>query len=288
MEAIINREVARELVRYQLIRCRELGGKLQKEAAAELGVRQPHYAQFEIGGGPNQRRPDQQQLATLLTFFGMEDRLPILSQVLDIARSGTPGGKYGIGMISDLDLYLGLEHFATSLTVYEPLLIHGLLQTRDYARVLVEHVAATTPELDADTALELRMKRQLQLRRTPTPLQLTAYIEERALSTTIGDPQIMRAQLQHLLDQGRRRNITIRILPETNALRPTGSRPLALLRFTNQWRMVYAETPVSAHYYDAPATIEHCATIMGGLQHLALDAADSRRLIDAAVTQVGA
>lgn len=284
MEAFLSREVARELIRYQLIHCRLLANKSQKEAGAAAGLSQPHYAQFE-SDQRNQRRPDQGKLEQLLRFFDVADRVPILSEVLEIARSSKPGGKHVIGpMISDVPLYFALEHYAASLDAYEPNVINGLLQTPDYARVLVEYAATLTPGLEPDNALSLRMERQdLLLSRRPTPLTLTMYVEEVVLNRRTGGVDVMLGQLRHLLAMERRRNIRIRVVPQSLDLSPTGRRPLSMLRFTDDWRVGYTETPLSAYYYDTPAAIEQCGTIMGHLHHLALGADDSRRLIDAIV-----
>jgi len=286
VEAFLSREVARELVRYQLIRCRELAGKTQKEAATKLGTSQAYYAQFENSQG-NKRRPDQEKLSILLEFFGAPDRIPILSEVLEIARSSMSGGKYSISnLISDIELYLALEHFATSLDVYEPNVVNGLLQTPEYARATVDYAATINPDFDADTALDLRMQRQLLLERKPSPLKLTMYVEEAVFTRPVGGVDVLHGQLLHLLK--RRHNVMIRVIPQATVMRPTGGRPLGLMRFTDQWRVGYAETPISSYYYDAPGTIEQCGTIMGHLHHIALGADESRRLIDRHRQQVGA
>ncbi|MBP2338808.1 transcriptional regulator with XRE-family HTH domain [Saccharothrix coeruleofusca] len=284
MEAFLSREVARELIRYQLIHCRQLANVSQKEAGAAVGLSQPHYAQFE-SDQRNQRRPDQDKLEQLLRFFGVEDRIPILSEVLEIARSSKPGGKHVIGpMISDVPLYFALEHYAASLDAYESNVINGLLQTPEYAQVLIEYAATLTPGLDPRSTLDLRMERQsLLTSRKPTPLALTMYVEEAVLHRRIGGAEVMAAQLRHLLSMERRRNIKIRVVPQSLDLSPTGRRPLSMLRFTDDWRVGYTETPLSAYYYDTPAAIEQCGTIMGHLHHLALDADESRRLIGAIV-----
>ena len=152
--------------------------------------------------------------------------------------------------------------------------------------MLVDHAATVMPGLDADNAFDLRMQRQQLLRRKPSPLKLTVYTEERALTRAVGGVDVLLGQLRQLLDLQRRHNIVIRIVPEATILHPTGGRPLSVLRFTDQWRVGYSETPGAAHYYDAPATIEQCGTIMGQLHHIALDADDSRRLIGATVTRL--
>ena len=86
-----------------------------------------------------------------------------------------------------------------------PLLIPSLLQTADYARELFR--AWQTIE-DADMVelnVSLRMDRQGIFDR-PNPPTLIAVIDETVLWRYIGNPEIMRTQLQYLVDKGERPN----------------------------------------------------------------------------------
>ncbi|GLX02403.1 helix-turn-helix transcriptional regulator [Microtetraspora sp. NBRC 16547] len=83
------------------------------------------------------------------------------------------------------------EQVATTLRTYEPLLIPGLLQTEAYARVVLR---------GDEAAVAARLHRQLILtRKDPPPPILRCMIDEAVLHRPIGDPEVMREQLGHLV-----------------------------------------------------------------------------------------
>jgi hypothetical protein len=69
--------------------------------------------------------------------------------------------------------------------------------------------------------VELRVARQ-QVLSGPKPPRYSAIMEEMALRHQVGARSVMRDQLAHLVEVGRRPNIEIRLLPPT-ASRPDGS-----------------------------------------------------------------
>lgn len=292
MDVRISRETARQIIRYQLIHCRSLAGATQKEAADHLGITQPHYAQFLYQPThKNYQAPKETQLEALLTFFGAADRFPILKQVLEIARTGEPGSIHSVGVISDLDMYLALEFFAESITNYEPMLILTLLQTPQYSRALAEFAKLGNPELDVVAEVNKRSARQLPLARTPMPLRLTAYVEERALNGIVHeDPEIndeiMTGQRQHLLHVVQHMpHVTVRVLRDSFHLRAPGNRQLSLVTFTDQWRLAYSESALSAHYFDADGSINDAETMFTRLDQQALSEEASRHFLETVVAE---
>ncbi|MFI6100796.1 DUF5753 domain-containing protein [Lentzea sp. NPDC051213] len=292
MDVRISRETARQIIRYQLIHCRSLSGATQKEAADHLGITQPHYAQFLYQPThKNYQAPKETQLEALLIFFGVADRFPILKQVLEIARTGAPGSIHSVGVISDLDMYLALEFFAESITNYEPMLILTLLQTPQYSRALAEFAKRGNPELDVVAEVNKRTARQLPLVRTPAPLRLNAYVEERALNGIVHeDPEIndeiMTGQRQHVLHVVQHMpHVTVRVLRDSFHLRAPGNRQLSLVTFTDQWRLAYSESALSAHYFDAAVSITDAETMFTRLDQQALSEEASRQFLETVVAE---
>lgn len=103
------------------------------------------------------------------------------------------------------------EARATSIRVYEALVIPGLLQTPAYARALL--VAGQVVE-DVERALDIRMARQRALTK-PKPVRLWALVKESVLEDPVGDLEIMREQLGHLMEMSRRPNIVVRVVPRS-------------------------------------------------------------------------
>jgi hypothetical protein len=106
--------------------------------------------------------------------------------------------------------YLGLEDGASTLRGFAMQVVPGLLQSRAYARVITAE--ADTPE-DAADLLDIRMRRQRLLVREPDPLQVHYVLDEAVLRRRVGSAEIMRQQLDHLVELAERPNVTLQVLP---------------------------------------------------------------------------
>ena|SRR5437868_3903690 len=107
------------------------------------------------------------------------------------------------------ETYTPLEAAAIRMGYWALSIIPGLLQTEDYARALLEGGQIVE---DVEEAVAARMKRQEILARAK-PLELRVLINEGALDQLVGGPEVMRAQLAHLITLSNRRNIILRIVP---------------------------------------------------------------------------
>ena len=104
------------------------------------------------------------------------------------------------------------EDKADSLRVWSPSIIHGLLQTADYARALI----SVQPHITAETAsarLESRMERQQRMMDRDDPPSAWFIIDELSLYRAVGSAQIMAAQLRRLLEIATMPKVTIQVLP---------------------------------------------------------------------------
>ncbi|MUN42289.1 helix-turn-helix domain-containing protein [Actinomadura litoris] len=91
--------------------------------------------------------------------------------------------------------WLPVEETAAELTCYSLSLVHGLLQTPAYAEVLLYGDKEKTDE---------RMARQgILTRQNPAPPGCTFLIDEGVFLREVGSPEIMREQLQHLVEASR-------------------------------------------------------------------------------------
>jgi hypothetical protein len=140
-------------------------------------------------------------VADLLTLYGVtsEQRR---AEMLQLAQRGsTPGwwAAYSDILPGWFEAYLGLEAAASLIRTFELQFVHGLFQTEDYAQavIILGHQAA--PAWEIDTRVALRMKRQ-DLLTSADPPQVRSVIDETTLRRPVGGPQVMRAQLHHLLE----------------------------------------------------------------------------------------
>jgi len=105
------------------------------------------------------------------------------------------------------------EERSATLRAWTPSIIDGLAQTEDYARAQT----ATETGIDAatkDARVRARMVRQERLLMRDNPPRLTLLVDEAALYRQVGTPEVMAAQLRHLLEMAARPNVTVQVMPE--------------------------------------------------------------------------
>lgn len=113
--------------------------------------------------------------------------------------------------------FLKAQLLSHTIWTWQPLIVPGHLQTPDYARGLVE--VTGTPDGLIDDRVAARMDLQEQtLERHPVPVSLLAVIDESVLHRQVGTPETMHAQLMHLTELGRRRNIGIQVVPASHGI----------------------------------------------------------------------
>jgi hypothetical protein len=92
-------------------------------------------------------------------------------------------------------------------------IVPGYLQTAEYAAEIWRGARRLTRSDSETVAASERQERQELLTRKENPLELHALIDEVALCRMIGGPDVMAAQLDHLLTASGRPNVTIQVLP---------------------------------------------------------------------------
>jgi hypothetical protein len=122
----------------------------------------------------------------------------------------------------------------------------------------------------AERQLALRMRRQEILHRADPP-HLWAVIDEAALRRPVGSAEVMRAQIEHLLEMSRLRHVNIQVLPFRAGGHAAGGGPVILLRFAGDQLpdVVFLEQLASAIYPSSPTELAYYWDI---LNHLATKA----------------
>jgi transcriptional regulator with XRE-family HTH domain len=174
--------------------------------------------------------------------------------------------------------YVLVEAEAITVQWYEPLLIPGLLQTKEYAWELISN---DCPPLDEETVEErvaARLKRQGKLTGKP-PAHCTFVMHEAALRAVVGNRSVMRRQLEHLLEVGKLRNLTLQVLPF--ALAPTVALSGALILVETAEHDVYAhvEAQETGALYAGGDKISALAQRYGMIRSQALSVEESARFI---------
>jgi len=111
-------------------------------------------------------------------------------------------------------------------------------------------------------------------------LKATFFIHESVLRTPVGGEEVMRAQLQHLSQVSMRTYVDIRVIPTAVGAHAGHAGPFSLLRFHKIEPVVFVESENASLIIEAPLPIKSYDAIVESLARTALDAEQSRRLIN--------
>ncbi|MFD6567825.1 helix-turn-helix domain-containing protein [Micromonospora profundi] len=253
--------VLRMLLGAQLRRLREASGVTREGAGWEIRSSESKISRMELGRVGFKER----DVADLLTLYGVTDGQE-REALLKLARDANSPGwwhRYGDVLPSWFQSYLGLEAAAALIRSYEVQFVPGLLQTPEYARavVLLGHSAADVAEIDRRVAL--RMQRQELLRRDRPP-QLWVVVDEAALRRPIGGVEVMRGQIEALIEATRSPHIRLQIIPFAAGGHAAAGGAFTILRFGDQELpdIVYIEQLTSALYLDKRDDLDYYAVAM--------------------------
>jgi hypothetical protein len=104
------------------------------------------------------------------------------------------------------------QTLAHTIRTWHPIIIPGPLQTPEYARVLYEATGTPDDLIEERVAARIDLQQQT-IERLPVSARLIAVMDEAVLHRRVGSEEVMRTQLTHLADQGRRKHIGIQIVP---------------------------------------------------------------------------
>jgi hypothetical protein len=127
--------------------------------------------------------------------------------------------------------YVALQDIATNIRTWHLAIIPGLLQTADYARALAVGNGHWEDPDEIEPFVESRMARQARLD-GENPLELWAVVHEATLRQLIVGRDVMRAQLEHLLDLARRPNVKLQVLPYLAGAHPSMTSAFTIMSFT--------------------------------------------------------
>ncbi len=152
--------------------------------------------------------------------------------LVQLARESRQKGwwhAYGDTVQPHFATYLGMESAASEIKVYAVSRIPALLQTDDYARAVASTELVLRPDSNLDRIVAMMTERR-RLASASGP-KIWAVLDEAAVRRHVGGQEVMRAQLEYLLDVGTRRSISIQVVPFSGGAHPAMGRPFTILAF---------------------------------------------------------
>jgi len=254
--------VLRILLGAQLRRLREAKGLSREDAGWEIRGSGSKISRMELGRVSFKER----DIKDLLTLYGVTDEQE-REQLVALARQANEPGwwqRFGDVLPPWFQAYLGLEAAASLIRTYEIQFVPGLLQTRDYARAVMRLGKHGSSEADVERRTDLRLERQRKILDRPNPPQLWAVLDEAVLRRPIGGPEVMRGQLEALIEAAKRPHVKLQIMPFRTGGHAAAGGPFAILRFPEPELpdVVYVEQLTSAIYLDKREDVDDYAFAM--------------------------
>ncbi|GAA2985827.1 helix-turn-helix transcriptional regulator [Kitasatospora sp. NPDC006786] len=173
--------------------------------------------------------------------------------------------------------YADQESIAIGLRAYQDSMMYGLLQCRTYAQALfASGIAAGKPE-EIEELTRARLSRQSRFLEPDGPL-LLVILDESAIRTVVGGPDVMRSQMEHLLRVAQLPNIVLQVAP-FSARRVVFNAAMVLLELPDGRRSVYSESLDRGHLSDDSDVVAKHQRRYDQLRAECLSEFDSLRLI---------
>jgi len=202
--------VRRRRLAAELRAIRESKGKSGDSVAAALKWSASKISRYERARTGLRPR----EVERLLDYYEITGarRALLLGLAEDAAQKGW-WEEFGDSLSDDYKQFIGLEHEATSIAIWHVDVVPGLLQTEVYARHIISSYSRIEPVPPGmiGRLVNVRMRRQQMLKREER--QLSVVLDESVLQRRIGNESVMHEQLQRLVQEADRPNLTVQILP---------------------------------------------------------------------------
>jgi transcriptional regulator with XRE-family HTH domain len=202
--------VRRRRLAAELRGIRESKGKSGDTVAAALKWSPSKISRYERARTGLRPR----EVERLLDYYEITG--PRRELLLGLAEDAAQKGwweEYSDSLSDDYKQFIGLEHEATAMAIWHVDVVTGLLQTEEYARHIIGSYSRVEPVAPGmiGRLVRVRMRRQQVLGREG--LQLSVVLDESVLKRRIGDDAVMYDQLQRLVEEADRPNLTLQVLP---------------------------------------------------------------------------
>jgi transcriptional regulator with XRE-family HTH domain len=202
--------VRRRRLAAELRGIRESKGKSGDTVAAALKWSPSKISRYERARTGLRPR----EVERLLDYYEITG--PRRALLLGLAEDAAQKGwweEFTDSLSEDYKQFIGLEHEATSMAIWHVDVVTGLLQTEEYARHIIGSYSRVEPVAPGmiGRLVRVRMRRQQVMDRDG--LQLSVVLDESVLKRLIGDEAVMYDQLQRLVKEADRPNLTLQILP---------------------------------------------------------------------------
>lgn len=260
----------------RLAKARTAAGLNSEDVADAVGCSPSKIRKLEAGKGILNRA----ELAMILSTCGVENDGE-RERLFELLRLGKQRGwwttTYGELSSPRLDDLLSFEGSASRIRSFEPLVIHGLLQTEDYARASASRVAGVVSAEEVEREVSMRMERQAHVFEDGAPPDLWVILDEAAIRRPVGGPKVMQEQLQHLLNLG----VPVQIAPLSSDAYPGFAGGVTIFDFPDDLHspIAYVECQAGNVFVEDAHEVERVIRMYEHITASALDHGPSRKML---------
>ncbi|WP_245600774.1 helix-turn-helix domain-containing protein [Streptomyces sulphureus] len=262
---------------FRLHALREGSGLTAEEAGRRAGVSKATVSRYERAKGTVRWSHVDQ----LCRVYGLPDAER--EALVELAKHSTETDGWWVSQADNLPscmaMLLALEHESTHIEQFSPVVLPGLLQTREYAKAIKQSGPHLLSEGDTERLLDVRMHRQ-QLLCGPIP-EYRVVLDESVLRRVVANPGTTTAQLAHLQQQSQKPHVTIQVLPFAAGVSTAAMNGFLLVGGAQpELDVVYVENLAGSLYLEGPGPRRAFSAAFEQLCHEALAPADSAALIE--------
>ncbi|MGC1287481.1 MAG: helix-turn-helix transcriptional regulator [Streptosporangiaceae bacterium] len=268
---------------------REDSGKNLTEVAEDLMISTSKLSRLENAQG----RPQPRDIRDLVRYYGIEDA-PLGASLRRWVNAAQRQGWWtdfddevleGVLGGFGLDAHISYEADATVERIYTLPFVPALLQTDKYAMAIFRNMEGRSEEEIAQL-LEVRARRRqaLSSREGLHPLKLVAVMNESSLRQAVGSAEILRDQLDALIEESKAPNVSLHVLPFEATPVFTMTCMYAYFEYEGvgmEQDIVHIETHAGYWSIEDPGKVAEYRKAHDALVKASLSVADSRTLISA-------
>jgi transcriptional regulator with XRE-family HTH domain len=258
-----NPTVRRWELAARLRQLRVEAGRSIEDAAGELMCSVAKISRLETGGRGVQPR----DVRDLCRFYGVSD--DVRDELIQIAQEARKPGWWQDFRTLDEQVatLIGLEDAADEVCMVDSLRMPGLFQTEEYSRALIPQLRPAGELTDRWIDETVLSRRRRQERISSGALRFRAVMDEAVLRRPVGDPGVMRRQIERLAAEARRDNVTLQVIPFARGPHPGLEGSFQLLQFPagRLADLVFVEGLVGQFLIEKPAEVQHYHDIYSDL-----------------------
>lgn len=260
----------------ELRRLREAAGLSAPVAAERLGADRTMISNIESG----RFGISEQRLRRLASIYECDD-----TELIDALAAMTGGrtkgwwDEYRGKIPPDFLDVAELEHHATSLRTLQTAHLPGMFQIEEHARALFDLFIPALPRLEVELRIAQRLARHSVITKNP-PVEYRGIIHEAALRMQVGGRRVAKAQLNRLLEESERDNVTLLVIPfSVGGFPMAGDSVLYAAADSPHLDTVQVDSPIGAAFFDSSTQLANFRRRLDAIEQVALNPSQSRDAI---------